>query len=138
MGDNGTEAFGKPRHTRDGIVEGGKTDLTDAGTHIPLIVRRPGTIAPGTTTDDLIDMADWFPTFCDLANVTLPEDIQIDGTSFAGRLLENKPASRPWVTAGYKNKLSVFDGQTRVTTGDPVTKKNAALHEVLQSLPTGP
>ncbi len=134
MGDNGTEAFGEPRHTRDGIVKGGKRDLTDAGTHIPMIVRRPGTIQPGTTADDLIDMADWFPTFCNLANVDLPKNLQLDGTSFASRLLENKPFPRQWVTGGYLNKFSVFDGQIRVTTGDSITKENATLHHVLQSL----
>ncbi|MCF6224595.1 MAG: sulfatase-like hydrolase/transferase [Flavobacteriaceae bacterium] len=134
MGDNGTEAFGEPRHTRDGIVKGGKRDLTDAGTHIPMIVRRPGTIQPGTTADDLIDMADWFPTFCNLANVDLPKNLSLDGISFASRLLENKPFPRQWVTGGYLNKLSIFDGQIRVTTGDSITKENATLHHVLRSL----
>jgi len=77
--------------------------------------------------DDLIDMADWFPTFCELAAVDLPKDVPLDGISFAGRLLEHKPHSRQWVTAGIGKKLSVFDGKSRVTTGDPVTEDNAAL-----------
>ena len=133
MGDNGTEAFGESRHTQHGTVEGGKRDLTDAGTHIPMIVRHPGTVQPGIA-EDLIDMADWFPTFCELAQVDRPEDLLLDGTSFASRLLENKPFPRKWVTSGINQKMSVFDGQIRVTTGSEKTVENARLYEILESL----
>ncbi len=112
MGDNGTEAFGKPRKTKAGIVEGGKRDLTDAGTHIPLIVRRPGSVEAGAVADDLVDMADWFPTFCELAGLETPENVALDGVSLAGRILRGKPSTRQWVTAGFGGKAKVFDGKT--------------------------
>ncbi|NND96648.1 MAG: FAD-dependent oxidoreductase, partial [Pirellulaceae bacterium] len=54
MGDNGTDSK-TPRQTDAGEVNGGKTDLNDAGTHIPLIVRHPGKIDAGIVADDLID-----------------------------------------------------------------------------------
>ncbi|QEG39061.1 sulfatase-like hydrolase/transferase [Roseimaritima ulvae] len=116
MGDNGTDSRAT-RHTRAGAVSGGKRDLNDAGTHIPLIVRRPGTVAAGTVCQDLIDMADWFPTFCDLAGVTVPADVELDGVSFASRLSGGEASPRQWVTAGIRNERSVFDGQWRVRTG---------------------
>jgi len=136
MGDNGTDSR-KARRTGDQVVKGGKRDLTDAGTHIPMIVRRGGMAGAGTTASDLIDMADWFATFCELAAVDVPQRVQLDGRSFAPRLTSNKPFNRKFVTAGINRKLSVFDGQMRVTTGDAVTSSNAVLHKVLQSLPTG-
>jgi arylsulfatase A len=37
-GDNGTE-LRSPRQTDAGAVTGGKQDLNDAGTHVPLLVR---------------------------------------------------------------------------------------------------
>lgn len=116
MGDNGTDSP-TARQTTAGSVSGGKRDLNDAGTHIPLIVRRPRAIPAGEVADDLIDMADWFPTICDLAGIQLPASFEIDGLSFADRLLKNEPSSRQWVTGGIRNELSLFDGQYRATSG---------------------
>lgn len=114
MGDNGTDSK-HPRQTEVGQVVGGKTDLNDAGTHIPLIVRHPGKIAAGSVADDLIDMADWFPTICEIAGVEVPSDVQPDGLSFASRLYAGKPFARTWVTGGIQQKVSLFDGQWRLT-----------------------
>lgn len=116
MGDNGTDSS-KPRRTEDGLVDGGKRDLNDAGTHIPLIIRRPGTIDPGTVAKDLIDMADWFPTLCELAGLDVPESATtVDGRSFASRILKGEAVKRDWVTGGIRNQVSVFDGNWRMDT----------------------
>lgn len=135
MGDNGTMAFGENRTLRDGtVIKGGKYELTEAGTHIPLIVRRTGVTDPGTTADELIDMADWLPTLCDLADVALPDGLKIDGQSFAARLEtgDAPEAPREWVTAGFQNAYSVSDGSHRVTSGKP--GGDAAETEALQSV----
>lgn len=137
MGDNGTEAFGKPRRTKEGVVEGGKTDLTDAGTHIPLLVRRPGFTQPGSVTNDLVDMADWYPTICELTGTEVPETSPIDGISIAGRLNGNEASHRKFVTAGYGGKISVFDGTHRLTDGDAWDDEDphmASLADVLERL----
>ncbi|MGE9267848.1 MAG: sulfatase-like hydrolase/transferase [Verrucomicrobiales bacterium] len=129
MGDNGTEpaGFGN-RELADGtVIKGGKRDLSEAGTHIPLIVRRPGTIKAGVAAD-FIDMADWFPTFCELAGVTVPENEQVDGSSFAPRLLAGKKQAREWVSGGITGKVSVYDGEERVTSRakrkEPLSEKS--------------
>ncbi len=67
-------------------VPGGKKQLTNAGTNVPMIANWPGTIAPGQQVDDLVDFSDILPTFLDLAGVPLPEDQPLDGVSFANRL----------------------------------------------------
>lgn len=113
MGDNGTD-LQTARQTKAGPVSGGKRDLNDAGTHIPLIVCRPGKIAAGTVADHLIDMADWFPTFCELTGISVPTDIELDGISFASRLHGGEPSARKWVTGGIRKELSLFDGQWRI------------------------
>ncbi len=129
MGDNGTEPEGYgDRKLADGtVIHGGKRDLTEAGTHIPLLVCRPGTVAAGTAPD-LVDMADWLPTFCELAGVELPQNDQFDGTSFASRILSGNANSRDWVSGGIGGKVSVFDGEARVTSKvnrtDPLTEKS--------------
>ncbi|QDV41383.1 Arylsulfatase precursor [Stieleria neptunia] len=116
MGDNGTDSK-TPRSTVAGNVHGGKTDLNDAGTHVPLIVRQPGKIEAGAVADDLIDMADLFPTLCELAGVEVPADSTLDGVSFASRLHRGQPSPRRWVTSGIRGTVSLFDGQWRVTAG---------------------
>ncbi len=68
-------------------VPGGKKQLTDAGTNVPMIANWPGTIRPGQEVDDLVDFSDILPTFLDLAGVPLPDDRELDGVSFANRLL---------------------------------------------------
>ena len=50
----------------------GKRWIYDSGTHVPLIVRWPGTIKPGTVRDDLVCFLDFAPTVLSLAGVTPP------------------------------------------------------------------
>ena len=85
------------RNGRQG--RGGKGDLTNGGTNIPMIANWPGTIEPGQVIDDLIDFTDFLPTFADLANARLPGDREIDGMSFAPRLRGQRKASRTWACA---------------------------------------
>jgi arylsulfatase A len=113
IGDNGTDS-NQPRRTTAGTVRGGKRDLNDAGTHVPLIVRCPSKVEPGAVADDLVDLADLFPTTCDLADVDIPARFPIDGVSFAGRLLRGEPSKRAYVTGGIHGAASVFDGQWRL------------------------
>ena len=56
---------------KDGFpLRGSKADLYEGGIRLPLIVRQPGTVPPGTTRDSLVISNDFFPTFCRLAGVT--------------------------------------------------------------------
>ena len=73
---------------RGKLVPGGKGNLSDDGTHVPLLASWPGRIKPGTTTDQLVDMSDFLPTLRDLAGGHQPagETPRIDGHSFAGLL----------------------------------------------------
>ena len=63
--------------------------------------------------DDLIDIVDLFPTFCELAGASLPST-HLDGFSFAKRIAGDGKTKRQWVTAGIRGEMSVFDGQWRL------------------------
>ncbi len=88
IGAEGSELHRTPvvsrRNGRD--VPGGKKQLTDAGTNVPMIANWPGTIRPGQEVDDLVDFSDILPTFLELAGAPLPRGEQLDGVSFAKRL----------------------------------------------------
>lgn len=113
MGDNGTDED-TPRQTDAGLVRGGKTDLNDAGTHIPMIVRHTGKIQAGNVADDLIDIVDWYPTICDLAGIELRGERSHDGISFASRLHDGERSTRSWVSGGIGGDISLFDGGWRI------------------------
>jgi len=64
---------------------GMKRDLYEGGVRTPFIVRWPGVIKPGTSSDYVAAFWDILPTFCEIAGVEKPSDI--DGISFLPSLL---------------------------------------------------
>jgi arylsulfatase A-like enzyme len=61
--------------------------LYDSGLHVPLVVRWPGQIEPGTIREDLISFIDLAPTMLSLAGFEIPAYMQ--GRAFLG------PQARP-------------------------------------------
>jgi uncharacterized sulfatase len=57
--------------------------LYDSGIHVPLIVRWPGQLRPGTVRDDLVSLLDLAPTVLSLAGVPVPSHMQ--GQVFLGK-----------------------------------------------------
>ncbi len=72
----------------DGLPRGKRWPY-DSGTKVPMIVRWPGVIEPGTVIDDLVSSIDLGPTVLSLANVPIPEHMQ--GKAFLGA-----QAEEPW------------------------------------------
>ncbi|MBI2433472.1 MAG: sulfatase-like hydrolase/transferase [Candidatus Hydrogenedentes bacterium] len=66
--------------------------LYDSGLHVPLIVRWPGKVDPGSLREDLISFVDFAPTVVSLAGVTPPPEMQ--GQVFLG---EHRAAPRQFV-----------------------------------------
>ena len=71
---------------------GSKGDLYEGGIRMPLIIRWPGTVEPGTTSEALVISNDFFPTFSEIGNVKM-EVKDIDGLSLVPILLD--PAYKP-------------------------------------------
>src|SRR5439155_1617873 len=67
-----------------GPFRGIKRSLTDGGIRVPMIVRRPGAVKPGTTSDHVWAFWDFLPTACDLAGIETPKGL--DGLSVAPTL----------------------------------------------------
>jgi len=60
--------------------------LYDSGIHVPLIVRWPGTIAPGAVEDRLVSFVDFAPTVLSIAEVAMPDTLP--GIPFLGSAAE--------------------------------------------------
>ncbi len=59
----------------------GKGSPYEGGIRVPLIVRWPGKIRPGTVTDVPVHTVDYYPTFAELAGAALPANHRLDGES---------------------------------------------------------
>jgi len=106
-GDNGTNRS-LISNLKGQLVRGDKGHPTDAGTHVPLVIKWKGVTPAGTTRDDLIDFTDFLPTLSDITNATLPSGVVIDGKSFAPQLRGQKGSPREWVFCHYDPKWADF------------------------------
>jgi arylsulfatase A-like enzyme len=66
-------------------LRGIKRDLYEGGIRVPLIIRWPDKIKPGSTSDHISAFWDMLPTFCEIAKIDPPENI--DGISLLPALL---------------------------------------------------
>jgi hypothetical protein len=73
----------------------------DSGLHVPLIIRWPGMVKPGSICDDLVNLIDLAPTLLSLAGVKVPSYIQ-------GRVLlgDGKDKPRKYVFGG-RNRMDL-------------------------------
>lgn len=109
VADNGTQQGLTNRWGDDLVVPGGKGTMTDLGTRVPLIVRWPGEVEPGTVSNDMIDLVDFLPTLCEIANAPLP-DQPTHGRSFLPQLRGQTGTPRRWVHVQSKNERHIRGG----------------------------
>jgi arylsulfatase A len=89
LGDNGTHPTVTSRF-KGTAYQGGKGTGTARGTHVPFIASWPARMPAGRVNSDLIASVDYLPTLCEVAGVTVPAALQIDGRSFLPQLLGQK------------------------------------------------
>ena len=78
-----------------GPFYGRKWSLYEGGIRMPLIARWPGVIPQGVTNDrSVVCGIDLPPTFCNIANVPVPADRELDGYDMTEALF-GKPIARP-------------------------------------------
>ncbi len=97
-----------------GPFRGLKGSLYEGGIRVPMIVRWPGHIQPGTTSDRLTGFEDWMPTLLELAGCksAIPRDL--DGLSFAATLLGQRQEPRPFLYREFPG----YGGQQFVRVGN--------------------
>ncbi len=99
-GDNGTDKAITTDTTKEAI-QGGKGLMTDAGTHVPLVVSWPCQKLQQHVCDDLVDFSDFLPTLAEAAGATMAQDRIIDGVSFLPQLRGEKGRPRQWIFCHY-------------------------------------
>lgn len=76
--------------TTNAPLRAGKGTLYEGGIRVPLIVKWPGKVAAGSTSEAIVSSVDFFPTFVELAHEERPEGQVLDGFSMLPALTENK------------------------------------------------
>jgi arylsulfatase A-like enzyme len=79
--DNGGLTLGNPPVTDNSPLRAGKGSAYEGGVRVPLIVKWPGVISPGRTSDEPVISVDYFPTIHQMAEVPTPLPPDIDGMS---------------------------------------------------------
>lgn len=67
--------------TNNAPLREGKGRIYEGGQRVPLMVRWPGRIAPGTTSDAVVAAVDYYPTILDAVGADLPQGQVVDGVS---------------------------------------------------------
>ncbi len=97
--DNGPESYAYPRiknfdHRSSGPLRGIKRDLWEGGHRLPLIVRWPGHLKPGSVNDGLVSQVDLMATLAAVAGVELPAGAAPDSYNLVPMWTEGAPSPR--------------------------------------------
>jgi len=86
ISDNGglsAHARGGSPHTHNLPLSSGKGSIHEGGIREPMLVKWPGTTAPGSINDNYLIIEDFFPTILEMAGIGSYETLQVvDGISF--------------------------------------------------------
>jgi len=77
--DNGPDAAHYPAVSNSGAYRGYLGSAYEGSIRTPLLVRWPGRVAPGRTTNELVAMLDLYPTLARAAGAAVPDDREFDG-----------------------------------------------------------
>ena len=116
--DNGPWYEGSP-----GDLRGGKGVSYEGGFRVPMIIRWPGVVFPGSACDEMANNMDFFPTLAVAAGAQLPDDREIDGMDITRLLTDSGPTPHEafffyhydevqgvrWGDWKYLRKLNVYD-----------------------------
>ena len=105
--------------TSNAPLRGSKGMLYEGGIRVPMAVRWPGVVKPGTTSDEPVIGIDLYPTLLEATQTKLPARVNLDGTSMLP-LLSDAGASlfRPaiyWHFPAYLQGYTKRHGPFRTT-----------------------
>ncbi|MEO0794364.1 MAG: sulfatase [Verrucomicrobiota bacterium] len=99
--DNG--GFNNLVDTARPMLRENKGWLYDGGLRVPLIVRWPGKVEPGSVTDTRVNHLDFFPTFMEVASIEVADDHILDGESIVPVLTASGELERDRMFFHYPN-----------------------------------
>lgn len=94
LGNNSKDVYpeGHPLQyiaTSNAPLRAGKGTLYEGGIRVPLIVRWPGEVSAGTTSEAIVSSVDFYPTLMEVAKAKAPGKQVLDGVSMLPALTTN-------------------------------------------------
>ena len=108
-------------------LRGLKGSLYEGGIRVPMIVRWPGRVPKGTTSDYVTGLEDWVPTLLDLIGKKKAAPENIDGLSIADVLRGRKQNPRSFLYrefSGYGGQQAVWAGRWKAVRQNILRKNN--------------
>jgi len=85
-----------PKSTSNYPLMGGKSFCYEAAMRVPLVVKWPAAVAPGRRESTRTISVDFMKTWLEMAGVTPPANLPLDGVSLLGLLIDGRrPLARP-------------------------------------------
>jgi arylsulfatase A-like enzyme len=99
-------------HNPSCVLRGHKADIWDGGHRVPLVVRWPGKVQPGSTSGELVSLVDFTATCAEILGVKLPDNAAEDSMSILPALLgkPGKPLREALVHHSIDGKFSIRQG----------------------------
>lgn len=82
-GGYGNHEFGGNHFGGNYPLKGHKHMYMEGGIRVPMLVKWPGVVEAGRVCDEPVHQVDFFPTFAQLAEASVPDDQVLDGVSLA-------------------------------------------------------
>jgi len=108
-------------------LRGLKGSLYEGGIRVPLIVKWPGKVKAGSTSDYRTGLEDWMPTLLDLIDAKTQAPKNIDGISIAPEILGRKQPARKFLYrefTGYGGQQAVWMGNWKGIRQNMLRKNN--------------
>ncbi len=108
-------------------LRGLKGSLYEGGIRVPLVVRWPGKVKAGSTSDVITGFEDWLPTFLDLVDAKGKAPEGIDGKSITPAILGKEQPPRDLLYrefTGYGGQQAVWKGKWKAIRQKMLRKNN--------------
>lgn len=135
VGGYAREGIGSKENTDNAPLRGGKGTLYEGGVRVPFIVRCPGVIQPGTTSDEPGMHIDVYPTLLEIAGAKGPPKQVLDGVSLVP--VFKQPASKLPREALYVHFPGYLEGGPSAWRTTPVGTVRSGDFKLLEFFETG-
>ena len=122
----------KDEITSQAPLRGGKGMLYEGGIRVPMAVRWPGVVEPGSTCDTPVTSIDLFPTFQDVAGLQKRPDHVLDGESMVPLLDQIGGLERDAIFWHSPVYLQANKGTFRTRPGGAIRMGEYKLHEYFE------
>jgi arylsulfatase A len=112
----GTDKLEQAGHFASERYRGYKADIWDGGHRVPLLVRWPGKVEPGSRNSQLVCLTDFFATIAEILSHPLPEHAGEDSLSFLPALQrrDSQPQRQSVVHHSIQGKFAIRSGRWKL------------------------